>query len=77
MFSNKKYNNLVLFIFILGAICIFSNKPIKNIFKKLKKEKNKSILSPKLLDKYLSANGTINKLLKYAEIVIINNNITN
>ena len=40
-------------------------------------EKNKFILSPKLLDKYLSANGTINKLLKYAEIVIINNNITN
>lgn len=39
MFSNKKYNNLVLFIFILGAICIFSNKPIldtfKNMYKKL------------------------------------------
>ena len=39
MFSNKKYNNLVLFIFILGAICIFSNKPFletfKNIYKKL------------------------------------------
>ena len=54
-----------------------TNKPIKNILKKLKKEKNKFMLSPKLLDKYLSANGTINKLLKYAEIVIINNNITN
>ena len=37
MFSNKKYNNLVLFIFILGAICIFSNKPIKNIFKNIYK----------------------------------------
>ena len=40
-----------------------TNKPIKNILKKLKKEKNKFILSPKLLDKYLSANDTIIKLL--------------
>ena len=53
-----------------------TNKPIKNILKKLKKEKNKFILSPKLLDKYLSANGTISKLL-IPKIVIINNNITN
>ena len=38
MFSNKKYNNLVLFIFILGAIYLFSNKPIKNIFKNIYKK---------------------------------------
>ena len=38
MFSNKKYNNLILFIFILGVICIFSNKPISKIFKNMYKK---------------------------------------
>ena len=56
---------------------IRTKRPIKNILIKLKKEKNKLMLNPKLLNRYLFANGTTNKLLKYAKIVIINNNITN
>ena len=38
MFFNKKYYNLILFTIILGLVCILSNKPISNIFKKIFKK---------------------------------------